>query len=260
MTDNEDKTRKKKKPIIRIKKNLEALSVLEISQKYYPISWKPLFEDAYDELELVSELLDEIVENSGPFFPEKKNIFRAFDLCKSSNVKVVIFGQDPYHQFLPNGKPRAQGLSFSVSDDDIIPSSLRNIYKELKSDLDIDNMCYGGDLTPWARQGVLLLNTCLTVTPGKAGSHGKIWSGFIKRVMLYLSKLNPHCIYVLWGRHAQGLRKEIEGNPHILESAHPSGLSCKHFFGNRHFSQINDMLKKQNRTPINWSLGVNLET
>src|SRR5690606_19127370 len=159
--------------------------------------------------------------------------------------------QDPYHQVMYNGKPRAQGMSFSVSKDDSIPSSLCNIFKEINDDLGINNNTHG-DLSCWARQGVLLLNSCLTVKPCEAGSHNKdLWMGFIDRVLKYIARINPKCIYVLWGAWAKHIKPMIEGKPHILESTHPSGYSArKGFFGCKHFSRINEILIEEGKEEI----------
>lgn len=239
-----------------IKLDLNNESVFTISQKYPPVTWETLFvKKAKEELRLISSILDRREKNDGPYLPEKINIFRAFDLCPSDKVNVVIFGQDPYHQVLYDGKSRAQGLAFSVSKEDEIPSSLANIFKEISSDLEIDNDFQHGDLTYWARQGILLLNTCLTVQPHLPKSHGKFWLSFVKKVIKYIATVNKDCIYVLWGAEAKSLKKFIEGDPPILEAAHPSGLSfSRGFKGCKHFSKINEILKKQGKPQIDWML------
>ncbi len=252
----------KKIRVIRITRkpdNIEELPIIEIARKYPPPSWKDVFNYADDELELISELLDGVEKNQGKFFPKKVNLFKAFELCSRSKVKVVIFGQDPYHQMLYTGEPRAQGLAFSVSPSDSIPSSLQNIYKEIQSDVGISNFAHG-DLTHWAEQGILLLNTCLTVQPNQAGSHKHIWAGFINKVIKDIAQANSKCIYVLWGNHAKKLAKLIEGSPPVLESSHPSGLSANRgFLGCKHFSQINELLRAQGKEEIDWNIdpGVN---
>lgn len=234
--------RKRTKP-----KNIEDLSVIEICRKYPPATWEEVFKQADDELELVSSILD----NEDEYYPLKCNLFRAFELCPRHKVRVIIFGQDPYHQIQYNGEPRAQGLSFSVSENDTIPSSLNNIFKEILSDVNVSNI--NGDLTPWAQQGVLLLNVCLTVRPQEAGSHKKIWLGFIDKVLKDIAQVNPNCIYVLWGVWAKSIRFMIEGNPSILEATHPSGFSAnKGFYGCKHFSKINEILLELGKEEINW--------
>lgn len=229
---------------------LNSCTVYELSQRYFPLTWEHLFtKKAKQELELISSILDKKEKNEGPYLPEKINIFRAFDLCRSDEIKIVIFGQDPYHQ-----PGRAQGLAFSVSKEDEIPSSLSNIFKEISDDLDIPNDFKHGDLTSWAEQGILLLNTCLTVQPHLPKSHGKFWLSFIKRTIKEIAVYNKDCIYVLWGNDARSLKKFIEGDPPILEAAHPSGLSyARGFRGCKHFSKINEILKKQGKQEIDWT-------
>jgi len=234
--------------------NIEKLSIIEITRKYPPPTWKDVFKEADDELELISELLGDKEKVDGTFFPRKADLFKAFELCPRNSVKVVIFGQDPYHQMLYTGEPRAQGLSFSVGRTDVIPSSLQNIFKEIKSDVGIDNYSHG-DLSCWAKQGILLLNTCLTVQPNQAGSHKHVWAGFIDKVIKDIAQANQDCIYVLWGNVAKKLSSSIEGSPPILESSHPSGFSyTRGFKGCCHFSQINEILRNQGRTEIDWSV------
>jgi uracil-DNA glycosylase len=238
-------------------RDIESLTVLEVAERYPPKTWEALFTDAFDELELLSSIVERKEKNSGTFSPERKNLFRAFELCSIDNVKVVIFGQDPYPQMLADGKPKAQGLSFSISmEDNDIPVSLKHIFKEINDDLDIENYAHG-DLTYWAQQGVLLLNACLTVTPGQPGSYNKIWMGFISKVLKHIAKHNEECIYVLWGREAQGLERLIEGSSMtVLTANHPAarGGMNNGFFGCKHFSQINVILAKQKKKEIDWRL------
>lgn len=235
--------------------DLQNHSVFDIYQKYPPYSWERLFQKkAFEELKLISTILDNKEKAYGHYIPAKIDIFRAFDLCPIHKVNVVIFGQDPYHQILPDGKPRAQGLAFSVSKDDEIPSSLSNIFKEISEDIGTTDF-FHGDLTSWAKQGILLLNTCLTVQPHLPKSHGKFWLSFVKKVIRELAVVNKDCIYVLWGNEAKSLKKFIEGTPPILEAAHPSGLSySRGFRGCKHFSQINQILHSQNKKSIDWTL------
>jgi len=271
MADNSEKPKRKIKikkelliediEIVEIQKierplELNNGTVFEITQKYPPLSWENLFKKkAKEELKLISSILDRKEKEDGPYIPEKINIFKAFDLCPLDKVKVVIFGQDPYHQVLHNGNIRAQGLAFSVSKDDEIPSSLCNIFKEISENLGICNDFRHGDLTSWAEQGILLLNTCLTVQPYLPKSHGKFWLSFVKKVIKEIAANNGECIYVLWGGDAKGLKKYIEGDPPILEAAHPSGLSYNRGFkGCGHFKKINEILKDQNRDRIEWLL------
>ena len=184
-------------------------------------------------------------------YPPDNLIFKALNCCAFDDVKVVILGQDPYH-----GSGQAMGLSFSVPRGEKIPPSLRNIYKELEADLGIPQ-ALDGDLTPWAEQGVLLLNTSLSVREAKPGSHSKgLWNDFSKAVIQSLSERRQNVVFVLWGAHAQGFSDLIDSDKHlILESVHPSPLSASRgFFGSKPFSKINSYLKSTGQETIDWRL------
>ena len=184
--------------------------------------------------------------------PPKNQIFNAFDLCAYYQLKVVIIGQDPYH-----GKGQANGLAFSVNDGIAHPPSLINIFKELNSDLGI-GYPKSGDLSPWASQGVLLLNATLTVRTAEAASHQKQgWEIFTDKVIETISTNNNGIVFLLWGGYAQKKKKLIDAQRHlVLESGHPSPLSANrgYWFGNRHFSKCNAYLKSKGNTPIDWHL------
>ena len=184
-------------------------------------------------------------------FPEKKLIFNALNSTPFNKVKVVIIGQDPYH-----GKGQAHGLSFSVTEGIKTPPSLVNIFKEIESDLKINN--HGkGDLKKWAKQGVLLLNATLTVRENTAGSHqNKGWEQFTDQIISTISEEKKDLVFLLWGKFAQNKAKLIDKNKHhILMSSHPSPLSSyRGFFGCKHFSECNNILKRDNKTEINWQL------
>ena len=184
-------------------------------------------------------------------FPEKKLIFNALNSTPFNKVKVVIIGQDPYH-----GKGQAHGLSFSVTEGIKTPPSLVNIFKEIESDLKINN--HGkGDLTKWAKQGVLLLNATLTVRENTPGSHqNKGWEQFTDQIISTISEERKDLVFLLWGKFAQNKAKLIDKNKHhILMSSHPSPLSSyRGFLGCKHFSECNNILKRDNKTEINWQL------
>lgn len=183
-------------------------------------------------------------------FPEEKNVFRALELTPFESVKVVILGQDPYHGF-----GQAHGLSFSVQKGIPLPPSLRNIYKELQEDLG-GELPTEGDLSHWAKQGVLLLNTVLTVEEGNANSHkGMGWETLTNRLIESLNELKHPVIFILWGKPAQDKEKLITNPNHaILKAPHPSPLSAyRGFFGSKPFSRVNEILIQQGQTPIRWT-------
>lgn len=183
-------------------------------------------------------------------YPAEADRFQAFTLTELDNVKVVILGQDPYH-----GEGQAHGLSFSVPDGVKIPPSLRNIYKELSDDLNWSTQPENGDLTAWAKQGVLLLNTVLTVEKANAGSHAKKgWEVFTDNVIAHINEHTQGVIFLLWGSYAIKKSTMIDTQKHhILTSVHPSPLSAyRGFFGCKHFSQANALLLKQGKTAISW--------
>ena len=181
--------------------------------------------------------------------PPTDLVYNAFELTEFDNVKVIVIGQDPYHQI-----GVANGLSFSVNPKDKLPKSLINIFKELKSDLNITNT--NGDLRSWAKQGVFLLNTILTVEEGKALSHQNIgWETFTKTIIEELAKDNKPKVFLLWGNQARKYEQLITNKNHlIITSAHPSPLSAYNgFFGSKPFSKINNFLTKNNISKINWN-------
>ena len=183
-------------------------------------------------------------------YPPGSLIFNAFRLTPADRVKVVILGQDPYH-----GPGQAMGLSFSVPDGIAAPPSLKNIFKEISADLGV-TMSGSTDLTPWARQGVLMLNSILTVEAGRAASHSRIgWQEFTDAVIRYLSDNRSGIIFMLWGNYARSKKALIDTSRHtVLEAAHPSPLAGGAFFGCRHFSKANEILRKEGLDPIDWRL------
>lgn len=185
-----------------------------------------------------------------PVYPPQIEVFNAFNHTPYDKAQVVIIGQDPYH-----GPGQAHGLSFSVPPRIPQPPSLKNIFKELQDDLGIEPPSHG-NLEGWAKQGVLLLNTILTVRAREPRSHhGKGWEDFTDTVVRALSVRSDPVIFVLWGKAAQEKCRELAPHHYILEAPHPSPYSAHSgFFGCRHFSKINEMLKKQDKQPINWSL------
>jgi len=183
-------------------------------------------------------------------FPKVNDVFNAFELTPFDKLKVVIIGQDPYHKV-----NQAHGLSFSVNSGIKTPPSLVNIYKELQTDLNIP-IAEHGNLTHWAKQGVLLLNATLTVREGQPGSHQKKgWENFTDEIIKYISENTENTVFLLWGNFAKTKKELIHFSNHlVLEAAHPSPLARGAFFGSKHFSKCNEFLISKNKTPIDWSL------
>ena len=213
-------------------------------------SWKDVLQDEFDKpyFEELTHFVRSEYQHQR-IFPPAKEIFNAFNLCPFGQVKVVIIGQDPYH-----GPGQAHGLCFSVKEGIEHPPSLKNIFKEISNDLAM-SIPASGDLTRWARQGVLLLNATLTVRAHNAGSHQrKGWETFTDEVIKITSEKKDHLVFLLWGAYAQQKKMIIDQNKHlILESVHPSPLSASRgFFGNHHFSRANRYLQQNGLDPINW--------
>lgn len=217
-------------------------------------SWKKVLKEEFDKdymKELLSYLQKELEEGQ-TVYPAKPLIFNSFKHTPFNKVKVVILGQDPYH-----GANQAHGLSFSVQKGVPIPPSLKNIYKELQSEFKDFQYPGHGDLTLWADQGVLLLNTTLTVEATKAGSHQKKgWEIFTDRVIQVLSDKKSGIIFLLWGKHAQAKAGLIDQQKHyVLTAAHPSPFSAHNgFFGCGHFAKTNEILVKNGQSPIDWQI------
>lgn len=204
-----------------------------------------------DYMKGLETFLREQLRQDKVIYPKADHIFNALKI-PLSQIKVVIFGQDPYH-----GENQAHGLSFSVESGLKIPPSLKNIYKEIHSDLGLD-IPVDGNLDCWAKQGVLLLNTVLTVEASKAGSHQKKgWEHFTDKIIEVLNTQREGVIFLLWGSHAQKKASQIDSTRHIiLEAPHPSPLSAhRGFFGCKHFSITNNELKKQGKDIVDWRVG-----
>ncbi len=217
-----------------------------------PTSWHNIVADEFNKAYFIelNKFLDHAVTESEVFPPENQ-IFTALELTPYDQVKVIIIGQDPYHD-----NDQAHGLCFSVNSGIKIPASLRNIFKELHNDLGIPpNDC--GYLASWAQQGILMINTTLTVEAHKAASHsGKGWEKFTDSIIRKISEKERPVVFVLWGGHAQKKEPLINNDRHIIiKSAHPSPLSAyRGFFGSRPFSKINDALETSGLEPIDWQL------
>ncbi len=220
---------------------------------HFENSWDELLKDEFKKpyyLKLRQFLINEY--RSQVIYPNMYDIFNAMKITSYEDVKVVIIGQDPYH-----GENQAHGLSFSVKKGIAPPPSLVNIFKEIKSDVGVDNSGKHGELTKWAEEGVLLLNSCLTVRAGKANSHrGMGWENFTDDVIRLLNQREKPMVFMLWGANAKAKAQLITNPAHlVLTAAHPSPLSAYNgFFGCKHFSKANDFLVKNGMTPVNWSI------
>ncbi|WP_151894318.1 uracil-DNA glycosylase [Patiriisocius marinistellae] len=214
-------------------------------------SWKRVLEAEFEK-EYFKNLINFVKTEYSKYtcFPPGKSIFSAFEHAPFNDVKVVIIGQDPYH-----GQGQANGLCFSVADGIAIPPSLQNIYKEIKTDLNID-IPGNGNLEHWASQGVLLLNATLTVRAHQAGSHQKRgWEKFTDAVIHEISTKREGVVFLLWGGYAKKKGAKIDNTKHlVLTSGHPSPLSANrgYWFGNSHFSKTNNYLISQKKSPIVW--------
>ena len=214
------------------------------------ISWKPFLEDEFQKkyMEEIKTFLIKCSKNNEVIYPHPIDIFRSLELTTFDNVKVVILGQDPYH-----GQNQAHGLAFSVQENVPKPPSLKNIFKEISEDLKIEKRS-SGDLTNWAKQGVLLLNTCLTVSPGRPGSHSHLgWQEFTDSIIKAVDT-KDRVVFILWGYYARKKKELLSNNKNlILEAPHPSPLSAhRGFFGCKHFSKTNQFLHKHEIKDIDW--------
>jgi len=217
-------------------------------------SWKKVLASEFEQpyFKGIVDFLKAEKELKRTIYPAGPLIFNAFEQTPFEQVKVVILGQDPYH-----GPGQAHGLAFSVNKGIPLPPSLKNIFKELGTDIGLKTPVHG-DLTHWAKQGVLLLNATLTVRASEANSHAKIgWTNFTDAVISKIAAVHSGVVFILWGRFAQQKELLINQNKHhILKSAHPSPLSAHNgFFGCRHFSRTNELLVQQKKDPIDWGVG-----
>ena len=219
----------------------------------FPLSWKKHLTEEFDK-KYISDIKSFLVQNykSGKeIFPRSSLIFNAFNYCEFENIKVVILGQDPYH-----GVGQAHGLSFSVPEKIPLPPSLINIYKEISTDLEVEVDYKNGNLERWAKQGVFLLNSTLTVEKSKPLSHSKIgWNIFTDKVIEVLSSKRKNLVFILWGKYAQNKLQNINLDKHfVIKSVHPSPLSSyRGFFGSKPFSKANKYLRSKNIKEINWA-------
>ena len=217
-------------------------------------SWLPALQNEFQKPYMLglNQFLEQEYKQGTIVYPKPSDIFNAFKLTPFNEVKVIILGQDPYH-----GANQAHGLSFSVQKGVAVPPSLKNIYKELQADIPGFNIPSHGDLSSWAKQGVLLLNSTLTVRSDQPGSHQKMgWEQFTDQAIRALSEQREGLVFMLWGRYAQAKASLIDSTKHVvLTAAHPSPFSAYNgFFGCTHFSKANAYLVKKGEKPIVWQI------
>ena len=214
--------------------------------------WNQFIQDEFDKpyFKQLSAFVNSAYTNK-TIYPPKDKVFQAFNLCPPASLKVVIIGQDPYHQAL-----QANGLCFSVNDGIKIPPSLQNVFKELEQDIPGFVPPKSGNLEHWAREGILLLNAILTVEAAQPGSHKDAgWQYFTDAVIQKISDSKEHIVFLLWGNFAISKAELINSEKHlVLKAAHPSPLARGAFFGNKHFSKTNAYLQSHGIQPVNWML------
>jgi len=213
--------------------------------------WKKILKDEFKKeyFQELSTFLDKESDKKKEVYPPQKEIFNAFNYTSYENTKVVIIGQDPYH-----GEGQAHGISFSVKKGNKVPPSLKNMFKELNEDI-VFRTPEHGCLENWATQGVLMINSVLTVEKGLPASHRKKgWENLTDKVIEHLNNNKDNLVFILWGNDAKKKGLNIDRSKHlVLESAHPSPFSVKKFYGCKHFSKTNNYLKKKNISQINWN-------
>lgn len=250
MADDNDQPiikKPKRRIIVLAKKDVDQTwTLVDIVQTRPPAGWKNLF----SKLTPAVKKIESQIYNDD-YVPLKRDIFNAYHYTPLEIVKVIIIGQDPYYTVI-NGIPQAMGLSFSCRKGTPIQPSLKNMFIELSNTVEGFEAPDHGDLTGWAKQGVLLLNTALTTIEGVAGAHEQIWFGVIQKTLKEITENRPNTVVLLWGKQAEKVRPFL-GNLHVLTCAHPSPMSAKRgFFGCNHFNLANEHLISKGERPINW--------
>ena len=215
--------------------------------------WSEKLEPHKKAVKIISDMIEEKEKEFGEFYPLKENVFKFLEMTPLEKVKVVIWGQDPYPTLLSDGTPRAQGYSFGVKKNDDVPQSLRNIYKEIKSNYPMFEPPQHGDLSWLAKQGVLFMNQSLTYCPRNPKIYMNLWNRFTYIMINIINESVENCIHLLWGKQCEPLVEHIRSRE-VYQAAHPSPLSARRgFFGCKHFLKINITLKRQERDQINWN-------
>ena len=273
VNDNSPSSSEDEEKMEKIIKVTNSWTVSKICREKVPKGWESVFSSSLEDLDHISEKLENI-EKTKQIVPNKCDLFKAFHLTPLNKIRVVILGMDPYQNLYSDGTPVSTGLSFSIAKDRPMQPSISNMFKELKNSIDGFKIPNHGDLSSWARQGVLMLNVCLTTEVGISGAHSKymLWMGFMVKIFEAIGKSNPQCVYVLLGKPAQKMKAHLKGKQIYLETSHPSGFSAhKGFLGSDIFKKVNDILteppkltKKQIKenegkvipplVPIDWNL------
>lgn len=231
---------------------LKSTNLKDMIIETIPLSWQSLFNELYQDFLKINQILEGKYQDHIIIFPEIHNILNIFYDLQPKNIKVLILGQDPYYTLDHQGYPYAHGYAFSTLSSEI-PSSLQNIMIEIKHEYPDLQLSGKGNLLPWVKQGVFLLNSALTVEMDQPGSHIDIWQPIINRIINYISIVNPKCVFLLLGSHARNKKNYINKNCLIITAPHPSMRSVnKGFLGCNCFIKINDILKKRKDTEINW--------
>lgn len=219
--------------------------------KYYS-GWSEEFETRKEQMKKICKLIDDKEKEVGSYYPLKKDLFKCLEITPLSKVKVVIWGQDPYPSLKSDGKPRAQGYSFGVSKNDVVPKSLINIYKELQQEIPEFTPPQHGDLTGWAKQGVLFMNSSLCYSPKDPKAFLNLWLRFTNIIVEIINEKVPNCIHLLWGRKCEKIADNINSRE-VYTTSHPSPFSAyQGFFGCNHFIKVNITLQRQGKLPIDW--------
>jgi len=226
-------------------------------QRYeVPKGWEKVFERCREEVDEALDIIEERKRKNIVVFPRPNQFFRVHEDMQPKEVVVVILAMDPYHGLAENGRPQAQGRAFEVPRGVKLPSSLQNIFKEVRNCYpDSFRIPLHGCLDKWAKQGVFLLNASLSVEKGKPDSHKNLWNALVEETLKEIHANNPKAVYLLWGKNAQSMRSHINKKGKVFESSHPSGLSANRgFIGCGHFKKVNDYLESIGKNPIDWNV------
>lgn len=222
--------------------------------------WSEAFLPYKESVKKISDIIGEKEKKYGPYYPKKEDLFNCFKKTPLNKVKVVVWGQDPYYSESDTGEPMAQGYAFGVKKDECVPTTLLNIYKEIKSNFPVFVPPEHGDLTWLTDQGILFINSSMTIHPvNQHCNYNNLWNRFIYIVITIINQNTENCIHVLWGKKCEKLEEHIQSRE-VLVASHPSSYTAKRgFFGCKHFLKINIILERQGKEQINWNENEDLE-